>query len=1635
VIQEDSYEADGVPSWLETPATSVPTRLLTVTRPQLLPLNDLTWENFERICLRYARGRGSVVRTQLYGIKGQAQHGIDLYVRLAEPARYEVYQSKKLASLTSGDIASAVDKFIGGKWFGRSKAFRIMTSHEIEDTKIAEAIEESGTRLEKDGIDFEVLGALQISSWLKNEPRTVDDFFSRPVLEAFCGPDAIARIGRRLNSEHVVRYRRELKRFYEVVFNRNDPGIPVRTRIGDPEIPLLERFVVPEVYATPSPDVRTNQATADGRAQAVRSAVENGAARRSVPNPVQQMRVRSDVERWMSQAPRSVILGSPGSGKSALLKVLAIDMLSEEPFLQATAARWGSLLPVWIPFSYWTDLNKKRGSTASLSECLRTWFGQFDQNEVWLLVEAALEDDRLLLLVDGLDEWTDEAAARATSHLLQTSIQMRNLPAVLVSRPHGFERASIQGVEWQIGELAPLSAHQQRALLIKWLGIHGARNQMQDADLRRREVEGEADEFIRSLERSKDLADLAAIPLTLLLLLYLHLQNNPLPASRIEAYEYVTDHFIREHPLARRTAATITTEQSSLTPDETRKALAYLAYVVQTEFPTGTLSSEDVRSRLEGFLEDAENGLSLSRSESRIVLRSFTNIGEGSLGLLVSQGQSLVSFFHRSLQEYLAADHLARTPLSYQLTTIGLRVADRRWREVILAIVLRCGRSEEATALVQAIEQATMGTIGALAKEDLLAEIAFKDSNVPNAISKNLALRACGVIEVSFSDSHRSRLAGHAMLGFRSRKMRPLIEERIKRWIFSRGLWGPGRIQGLRGWPATEHTWEVLYRALNDEDAGVIREASAVIAHVFGGQNDYGNQMAQLALRSDNPAQRAASVESLSTGWPTHPLLGTIITYARDSASDAVRVAGLAARVRLGVQEDSDLTELLSLAQDYFGSTIDYSWRGELAETLAQGWPGNAHLKSRCLESTHHHYSNPSLVDRGIALYVLVKAFPQDGDVANLIVQELGESSPFVASDSIWPVLPNSFRDHPAVVGALDQWVAVGNFHDPIALHYGALVGRTEKMRNVLLDGINKWVPFWAVGSLLQGWGMSDALVREKLMERIARDDAAEIGQFIPEIVRDKSAARERLVTLLQDPVTRRIDFLMAGFSRLGRLEGETAIVGAAIERLGNPSSWERENYQGSVILAFSNDRRVRDIARESLTSQSPPFAAVAEAYANDAEVRAQLAELITPLSSSLRFQIVSELARSANRDLALDILKDWDTEHNPEVKAQAAIEFHSLLLTDPLQAADAVGKLDAMLPCYGPDHDGRRQAAAAGLIVLKQLQRVVGRTESIGHVGRQVNVPISDGLRRNRVFLNLLGKNWHYVKQALNDDLSILAPSIGPQQLWKNLSTVAAEYPQLAGEILEVTETDSELRRSANFLLLFGRLEPKSERLAQLCFGVIGDNTLRHEWFDSVEAAAILLAEHFGGDPKVEAHLGSMGSPHFLQTGVVMALSLGWPHNDVLGNFALESLQDSTMNSGYLYARYARIDASDLAKRLENDLAWARKNPHLSDGIIRPIAARLRRDPESVQALRDRLLSATNPSVKASFSRLLTFGGSLTLEQDAWCRKELNHQNSLESSQLGYDLLAKQTRAVSVCLLESLGELLPVGEGAFPQD
>jgi hypothetical protein len=120
------------------------------------------------------------------------------------------------------------------------------------------------------------------------------------------------------------------------------------------------------------------------------------------------------------------------------------------------------------------------------------------------------------------------------------------------------------------------------------------------------------------LNRSVDLTELAGSPLLLLLLLYLHIEGSVLPRHRFEAYRYLVDHLVREHPMRKRVAALSADFQARLTDDEVLNVLSFVAYLIQDKFPTGLVSENDIRSPLELFLADANSlGLGLTAQEAR----------------------------------------------------------------------------------------------------------------------------------------------------------------------------------------------------------------------------------------------------------------------------------------------------------------------------------------------------------------------------------------------------------------------------------------------------------------------------------------------------------------------------------------------------------------------------------------------------------------------------------------------------------------------------------------------------------------------------------------------------------------------------------------------------------------------------------------------------------------------------------------------------------------------------------------------------------------------------------------------------------------------------------------------------------
>jgi len=142
--------------WLWTPPTGEPISPPASSRQQVLPFDQLTWDNFERLCLRLALQEGAPeeVQVQRYGRAGQRQHGIDILVRHPTTEQHEAWQCKRWKTFTPARIRAAVDKFLRGKWAERTSVFHLCLTTDLADQPLADEIDRQAERLRKRQITF-----------------------------------------------------------------------------------------------------------------------------------------------------------------------------------------------------------------------------------------------------------------------------------------------------------------------------------------------------------------------------------------------------------------------------------------------------------------------------------------------------------------------------------------------------------------------------------------------------------------------------------------------------------------------------------------------------------------------------------------------------------------------------------------------------------------------------------------------------------------------------------------------------------------------------------------------------------------------------------------------------------------------------------------------------------------------------------------------------------------------------------------------------------------------------------------------------------------------------------------------------------------------------------------------------------------------------------------------------------------------------------------------------------------------------------------------------------------------------------------------------------------------------------------
>lgn len=150
--------------------------------PALLPFDRRSWEDFERIVLLIAEQVHGLRGPRLYGVRGQNQHGIDLYgIDLSN--RPVAYQVKRLQTFEVGDLIAAVERFATGQRPVDAEALIVAVACTTDRTEISEQLEKLRA---KHTFPIDVYDQTALSEHLRARPDLVRRVFGDAWADVFC---------------------------------------------------------------------------------------------------------------------------------------------------------------------------------------------------------------------------------------------------------------------------------------------------------------------------------------------------------------------------------------------------------------------------------------------------------------------------------------------------------------------------------------------------------------------------------------------------------------------------------------------------------------------------------------------------------------------------------------------------------------------------------------------------------------------------------------------------------------------------------------------------------------------------------------------------------------------------------------------------------------------------------------------------------------------------------------------------------------------------------------------------------------------------------------------------------------------------------------------------------------------------------------------------------------------------------------------------------------------------------------------------------------------------------------------------------------------------------------------------------
>jgi hypothetical protein len=1007
------------------------------------------------------------------------------------------------------------------------------------------------------------------------------------------------------------------------------------------------------------------------------------------------------------------------------------------------------------------------------------------------------------------------------------------------------------------------------------------------------------------------------------------------------------------------------------------------------------------------------------------------------VGVLAERAPGQIGFAHAVFEEYLAAEHVHRWAFPEMIEFVRARSADPLWRNVISNLVSLLSRPTEVESVVAAIEielAVETNREGTISRDILLADIAFNSSRKQPATAQRLVDRAFNMIERGDWMLARREALKAALTDVGEATLPTRVDDRLASWAPRRQRYLSDLFETLGGWKAASDVRDALVRGLDDEERSNQRCAAGALGRLYSGDEVVQQRLRDTLHLTMDLSVAAAVLEALTVGWPETPGLSELHDTAVTSREPTIRLVGISGRLATGRADRSDRDRLVDLLSEF--PKIDFWDQPAARMMLSQHWPDDPTIIGIALDAVRRNDSRRGQFERESAMHYLVRCSPTNSTVAELVRQELKDQYPFaMAHDEIWDCIVPFAIEHSDIRASVIDCVRseFGRHH---LFRFQSLIVKLggDELRDALIEiarDEKAWSEFWAVRPLVEGWGRSDPIVASFIGEIVSWYDKKleNLAPILPQILTDFDTCRTRLLSLARGLERPRFDLIARGLAALGCTAADTEVIDMLLDAVGKGAP----AYDPGVTLIthFSANPRVRQYAQKMLSGCAPPLGALARAYENDPSIRPQILAYANPLPVTLRSDIAEVAAGAVNSHPTFErMLKDYDIEADSELKIAASIHYHRYVArTSNSPSADHLEKLVDALHAVGPDLDGRRAAAFAGMLLLGHVNDVV---PMIDYGDRLLHIRSGSGHgRESDVLMALICECWQEVRQAFGADLASRFGDFGVDDghLWNCLAPHINASPAARRDFLAFcNETDTTL--GLRSFIALARDQPSSELLLDHCWRVFGREVSgryqRHSNWAGMRVGleiAYILRDHFRDRAHVKERLREALERQ--DRAAVVALALIEPHDPLLDQIRYGPMEIGRQFSDWVTAVHFASARSGADEFVDVALAMINRDAHgiwdFQEVTNRGIVERLQRDPEAVQCLKDKLASNATESEIGSLPRYLMAAGALDEGLHTQCRLMLQNEARYALPRAGYDAIDDSTRAVTLSLLEVL--------------